>query len=279
MDSQLRSNVSNTRPALPAGARPATRSRVAGRVERVLNTALEGGGKVAVLNVTAGELLAEPVPVAAVLETALDRPGAGVLRHWTVQELFRRSGLHDELLNALTSHNPITRAAAARVCGAARLTDSVIWLGDLAGDADPRVREAAVRSLAQHGGRRAVDLLMSQGDTIPLHRLAIALARAASDIDIEALMRQPRSERAAVATVLACGLRRDVLRVPPLLGIAHDRRWPAQARVAACKALAAIGSRSAADGLMRLAQSEPDAVVRGAAERAHRRLVKRAVAG
>jgi hypothetical protein len=277
MDSQLRSNGSNTRPALAAGARPATRSRVAGRVERVVNTALEGG-KAAVLNVTAGELLAEPAPVAAVLETALKSPGAGVMRHWMLHELFRRSGLHDDLLNALTSPNPVTRAAAARVCGAARLTDSVIWLGDLVGDANPRVREAAVRSLAQLGGRRAVDLLMSQGDAIPLYRLAISLARAASDVDIEALMRQPRSERAAVATVLACGLRCDVLRVPPLLGIAHDRRWPRQVRLAACKALAAIGDRAAADGLMRLATSDPDDVVKGGAERAHRRLVKRAVA-
>src|SRR2546430_13399577 len=50
-----------------------------------------------------------------------------------------------------------------------------------------------------------------RSDGIPLYRLAIALSRAASDVDIEALMRQPASERAAVATVLACGLRRDVL--------------------------------------------------------------------
>jgi HEAT repeat protein len=66
--------------------------------------------------------------------------------------------------------------------------------------------------------------------------------------------------------------------VPPLLGIAHDRRWPKQVRVAACKALASIGDRSAADGLQRLALNDPDARVKVAAERAHRRLVRRAVA-
>src|SRR5437899_2556718 len=125
--------------------------------------------------------------------------------------------------------------------------------------------------------RRAVEQIMASADGIPLYRLAIALSRAASDVDIEALMRQPASERAAVATVLACGLRRDVLRVSPLLGIAHDRRWPVPVRLAACKALAMIGDRSAADGLHRLAEAEPDETVKKTADRAYRRLLRRAV--
>jgi HEAT repeat protein len=242
----------------------------------VLNSALAGQGA-AVLNVTAGELLAEPVAVAGVIESALGRPGVGVMGHWMTHELFRRSNLYDELVNSLASPNGLTRAAAARICGAARISDSVIWIADLVKDPDPRVREAAVRSLGLLGGRRAVDELMASAGEIPLHRLSIALARAASDVDIESLMRKPASERVAVATVLACGLRRDVLRVSPLLGIAHDRRWPSQVRLAACKALAAIGDRSAADGLHRLAEGEPDAAVKAAAERAYRRLLKRAV--
>src|SRR5205085_9772039 len=106
---------------------------------------------------------------------------------------------------------------------------------------------------------------------------AAALAPGASGGVIEALTRQPASERAAVATALACGLRREVLRVSPLLGIAHDRRWPKKVRVAACKALAAIGDRSAVGGLSRLAEGDPDPVMKKAGERAHRRLVKRAV--
>ena len=277
MDSQLRSNGSSTRSDVPVAPRPANRSRIAGRVERVLNTAVDGE-KATSLNATAPELLAEPAAVGRALVAALGKPGLGVLPHWMVHELLRRSDLHDDLLNALTSANPVTRAAAARVCGAARLTGAVIWIGDLLEDPNPRVRDAAVRALADLGGRRSVELLMAHSDAIPLHRLVIALSRAASDVDIEALMRQPRSERAAVATVLACGLRRDVLRVSPLLGISHDRRWPARVRIAACKALAAIADRSAADALMRLAQTEPDAAVKNAAHRAHRRLVKRAVA-
>ena len=80
-----------------------------------------------------------------------------------------------------------------------------------------------------------------------------------------------------MATVLACGLRRDVLRVSPLLGIAHDRRWPASVRLAACKALAMIGNRSAADGLHRLAESDPEPRIKKTADRSYRRLVRRVV--
>ena len=277
MDAPLRSNGSNNRPPVQASGRPVARSRVAGRVDRVLNTAL-GGERAAVLNVTTAELLAEPVAVAHTLESALDRPGVGVLGHLMVHDLIRRSRLYDELVNALVSPNPVTRASAARICAAARIPDSVLWIGDLLQDPIPRVRDAGVRALAQLGGRRAVELLMGSADRIPQYRLAIALARAASDVDIEALMRRPDSETAAVVTVLACGLRRDVLRVPPLLGIAHDRRWPKQVRKAACKALAMIGDRAAADGLKRLALYDPDPDVKSTADRAHNRLVKAVVA-
>jgi HEAT repeat protein len=235
------------------------------------------GEKSAVLNVTAAELLSEAVTVSGVIQAAVDRPGVGLMGHWMVHELFRRSALYNDLLDSLASPNPATRAAAARVCGAARITESALWIADLLGDSDPTVRDAAVRALAQLGGRRAVEQLMAAAATIPVYRLAIALSRAASDVDIEALMRQPTSENAAVATVLACGLRRDVLRVSPLLGIAHDRRWPQKVRLASCKALATIGDRSASDGLHRLAMSDPDPSVKGAADRAYRRLLKRVV--
>src|SRR5256885_13749542 len=207
MDPSLRSNGSNTRPSIQAPTRTIGRSRVAGGVDRVLNTAL-AGGRAAVLNATAAELLADSQPVARVIESALGRPGVGVIGHWMVQELFRRSSLYDELLNALVSPHPATRAAAARLRAAARMTDSVLRIGDLLDDPKPLVREAAVRSLGQLGGRRAVELLMASSERIPVYRLAIALARAASDAGIEAPMRQPPSERAAWGTLLAFGLRR-----------------------------------------------------------------------
>src|SRR5437870_3740077 len=160
-------------------SRAARRSRVAGRVDRVLNTALAGEGA-AVLNVPAAELLAEAVGVASSIEAALSRPGVGVMGHWMVHQLLRRSNLYDELVNSLASPNAVTRAAAARICGAARITDSVLWISDLVKDPNPRVREAAVRSLGHLGGRRAVDELMASAGEIALYRLAIAPARAAT---------------------------------------------------------------------------------------------------
>ena len=258
--------------------RAASRSKVAAKVDRVLNTAL-AGERSAVLNVTAPELLAEPADVAEVVGSALDRPGVGVMGHWMVHEMLRRSKLYDDLLNSLASPNALTRAGAARVCGALRMTDSLLWIEDMLADERPVVRDAAVRALGQLGGRRAVEVLMAASERIPLHRLAIELAHAATDVDVEALMRQPHTERAAVATVLACGLRRDVLRVPALLGIAHDRRWPAPVRQAACKSLAMIGSRAAADGVGRIGETDPDPTVKAAAGRAHKRLLRRAVGG
>ena len=227
-----------------------------------------------VLNVEAAELIAEPDPIAKVISEAMVTAGAGLTGQWRITQLFRSSGLADELLNSLVSPNPITRAAAAELCGALRLTESVTWLEDLLQDGKPRVREAAVRALARLGGRRAVDALMASGNSFPIHRLAIALASAASDLDIEALMRQPASEHAAIVTVLACGLRRDTLRVAPLLGITHDRRWPRQVRIAACKSLGMIGALSSSDALRMLADKEPDADVKKAAGLAHRRVLR-----
>src|SRR5256885_1406283 len=141
----------------------------------------------------------------------------------------------------------------------------------------PSVRTAGRSRLAGRGDRRAVQQSVAAADGRPLCRLGSARSGAASDVDIEGLVRRPASERAAVATVLAWGLRRDVLRVSPLLGIAHDRRWPLPVRLAACKALATIADRSAADGLHRLAEADPDPTIKKTADRAYRRLLRRAV--
>ncbi len=266
-------------PAPPAGppARSPERSRVAARLDRVLAAALAGDAS-AVVKVTGGELLGEARPVAGLMATALGRPDVGLAGPWRVHELLRRSHVYDDILNGLQSPNPLTRAAAARLAGAAQLSEAVIWLGDLLEDPNRSVREASARALGDHRGARAVDALRGAQTPVPLHRLAAALSRAAPDIDIEAQIRGPLSEHAAVASVLACGLRRDLLRISPLLGIAHDRRRPAIVRLAACKALAAIGDRSAADGLSRLAENDPDETVRRVAHRAHRRLLRRAMA-
>jgi len=225
-----------------------------------------------VLNTTAAEILNEPYQVGAVVAAALDRAGPGLTGHRRVTDAFRRAGVSDELVNALVSPDPVTRASAARLCGSLRLGEAVIWIEDLLEDSDAKVRDAAVRALAELGGRRAIEALMGSVNRLALHRLAISIARGATDLDIEALMRQPGSEKAATVTVLACGLRRDALRVAPLLGIAHDRRWPVQVRIAACRSLGMIGDATAVGGLDVLAEKDLDPGVKKAAAQAWRRL-------
>jgi len=227
-----------------------------------------------VLNVSAADLLNEPDEIGFVVASAVERAGPGLTGQWRITEVFRRSGRTDDLINSLAGPDPKTRAAAARLCGALRLTGSVAWIDDLVRDPDPAVKDAAIRALGQLGGRRSVEALMGAVDMIPMHRLAITLAQAATDIDIEALMRQPASEKAAVVTVLACGLRRDVLRVPPLLGIAHDKRWPIQVRIAACNSLGMIGDPSVVGSLDVLSEKDPNPNLKKAAARAWRRLQK-----
>jgi len=85
--------------------------------------------------------------VAAVVAAALDRPGTGLVGYWRVHETFRRPGLVTELLNSLVDPNPVVRSSAARLCAALRLTEAVQWIGDMAGDPNPKVREAACDAL------------------------------------------------------------------------------------------------------------------------------------
>jgi HEAT repeat protein len=250
---------------------------LAARVDRVLSAALAGEPHVT-LNVKASELIADAVPVAAAINVVFERAGPEIMVQWRITQALRPSGLETELLNLLADRDPKVRIAAARLCGALRITDALPWIADLLADSRPRVWDAAVRALGDLGGSRAVDALMSAPGRIPQHRLAIELAHAASDMDIEALMREPASVQAAVVTVLACGLRRDPLRAGPLSSIAQDRRWPARVRVAACRALAMIGDPGFADALRSLA-GDPDTTVRAAAVKAQHRLEAAGKAG
>jgi HEAT repeat protein len=253
------------------------RSRLAGRVDRLLTAALAGDQHVT-LNLKASELLADAPAVAAAVSGAIRKAGPGIGVQVRVSQTLKAGGLDAELLNALANPDPTVRLAAARLCGALRMTDSLPWLAEMLGDSRPRVWEAAVRALGDLGGRRAVDALMSAVDRLPQHRLAIELARAASDMDIEALMREPASVQAAVVTVLACGLRHDTLRVGPLSAIAQDRRWPSRVRAAACRSLAMIGDPAMSVAVDRLA-ADPDAAVRSSAKKAQVRLVAAAQGG
>ena len=235
----------------------------------MLSSAIAGEQHVAV-NARASELLAEAGPVASTIRAALNRAGPSLSVQLRITDAFRASGLVDELLNSLVNPDPDIRIAAAQLCGALRLTDAVPWLDDMLSDPSPKVRDAAIRALGHLGGRRAVEVLISAVGRFPQSRLAIELSRAASDLDIEALLRQPVSVQAAVLAVLACGLRKDRFRVPALVGIANDLRWPTEVRAAACRALAIMDDPSSLAVLHRLID-DPHAEVREAAAKAHHR--------
>src|SRR5712691_6532889 len=167
----------------------APRTRLASKIERVLSAAL-GGDQRAVLNVKSSEVLAEPGAVADVISAALASAGNGLMAQLAVTQAFRRSGLEPDLLNSLASPDPAVRMAAARLCGALRLPDAVPWLADMLDDPSPAVRDVAIRSLANAGGRRAVAALLARADRLPSYRLAKALSQAASDVDLESLVRE-----------------------------------------------------------------------------------------
>ncbi len=223
------------------------------------------------LDARATELLAEAVPVAGAIRGVLRRAKPGLTTQWRVTQAFARTGLDRDLLDSLGDPDPEVRVAGARLCGALRLSDAVPWLAELLEDPDPRVRDAAVRALGKTRGRRAVDALMVAADSIPPIRLAIELYHAASDFELESLLRRPVSPNAEVPIIMACGLSGDVLRAPRLLGFAQDRHLESNLRVAACRALSMIRDPGTVDGLRGLAtDSDPD--VKKAAVRARRRV-------
>jgi HEAT repeat protein len=232
---------------------------MAAKLDRTLVTALEGDPRV-VINVKASELLGDSELVAEVITRAFQRAGAALGPQLTVIRTFRRSGVEPELLDALVSVDPDVRIAGARLCGALRLPDAVPWLIDLLDDPDAGVREIAVRALGQAGGRRAVGALLARAESLPRYRVSKALAMAASDIDLESLLRGPGSASLKVTLLMACGLRRDALLTPLLVRMALDREGETDIRLAACRALGMIGDPAGADA-MRLLASEPDQVV------------------
>ena len=248
----------------------APRGRLASKLERVLNTVLGGDHRV-VLDVKSSELLAEAEGVSQVITAALERAGPGLAIQTTLTQAFRRSGLDADLIDSLGSSDPAVRIAGARVCGALRMPEAVPWLADLLDDPVPAVREVAIRALGKAGGRRVVDALMSRVESLPQYRVAKELSRAASDIDLESLLRETGNARAIVTVLMACGLRGDALRTPLLVRMAQDSDCDTQVRVAACRAVAMIGDPAGADA-MRTLGTDPDDAIRKAALRARMRI-------
>jgi HEAT repeat protein len=241
---------------------------VAAQVNQALLSALTGQG--VLIKTRTADLLADVASVAPAIASVMHRPGVTLVQQSRVTQAIHRSGIANELLDSLASPDAATRAAAAWLCGALRLADAVPWLSDLLHDPEEPVREAAASALGRTGGRRAVDALMAVAEEFPAQRLAVDIAHAASDIDLDRWLRQSGNAKATVVVALACGLRADALRFPRLVAIARDSREAPEARGAACRALGMIGDRAAA-GVLRNLSADPDQCVSGAAAHALRR--------
>jgi len=241
---------------------------VAAQVNQALLSALTG--QAVLVTAAAADLLANADTVAPAIASVMHRPGITLAQQWRVTQAIHRAGLDAELLDSLASPDAPTRAAASKLCGALRLPEAVPWLTDLLADDDESVRDAAARALGRTGGRRAVDALMGAVDRFPPERLAVDVARAASDIDLDGLLRTERGPRAGVVVALACGLRADALRFPRLVAVARDTGADPAFRAAACRALGMIGDRAAA-GVLRNLSSDVNQSVSEAAAHALRR--------
>ena len=243
---------------------------VAAQVNQALVSALTG--QPAVFNMRPTELLANVDTVAPAIAAVMHRRGITLAEQFRVNRALHRAGIDAAILDGLAEKDATTRAAAARLCGALRLADAVPWLADLLADSDAAVRKAAARALGRISGGRAVEALIGAADGFHPHELAVNLARAASDIDLDGLLREgdKASTPVAVAVALACGLRADALRFPRLVAIARDPRTGPELRAAACRALGMIGDRAAA-GVLRNLTYDHDSVVSTAANRGLRR--------
>jgi len=241
---------------------------VAAQVNQALLSALTG--QAVVVTAAAADLLANADTVAPAIASVMHRPGITLAQQWRVTQAIHKAGLDAELLDSLASPDAATRAAASKLCGALRLAEAVPWLSDLLNDPEESVRDAAARALGRTGGRRAVEALMAAVDRFPGQRLAVDIAHAASDIDLDGLLRSERNPQAIVVVALACGLRADALRFPRLIAIARDANADPQVRAAACRALGMIGDRAAA-GVLRNLSSDQNQIVSEAAAHALRR--------
>ncbi len=246
----------------------APRPDVAAQVNQALVSALIG--QPAALSVRAQDLIANVDTVAPAIAAVMHRPGLTLAEQFRVNRALHRASLDSQILDALAAPDATTRIAAARLCGALRLAEAVPWLSDLLQDEDAGVRVAAARGLGRTGGRRAVEALMGAAERFHAHELAINLAHAASDIDLDGLLRSSGDTHVAVAVAVACGLRADALRFPRLVAIARDPRGAPEVRAAACRALGMIGDRAAA-GVLRNLTYDTNPLVSSAATRGLRR--------
>ncbi|HWO44637.1 MAG TPA: HEAT repeat domain-containing protein [Methylomirabilota bacterium] len=158
-----------------------------------------------------------------------------------IASAIKRSGSADTVIDGLGSRDPIVAARSARIAGAMRMEQVVPWLTPLLWSRWPRVRDSATRALSKIGGVRSADALLMAIQRIgPRPSLIVALARAAPDLYLEAVLggSQLRAAHPAVAT--AAGLRGRRTAIAAL--ILQLRTGSRRARKASSRALGWLGA-------------------------------------
>ena len=158
-----------------------------------------------------------------------------------VASAMRRSATGDAVIDGLASRESVVRARSARIAGAMRMEEVVPWLAPLLWSKASFVHDSAARALARIGGVRSADALVAALQQLgPKPSLIVALARAAPDLYLEAVIggSLPRAVQPAVA--MAAGLRGHRTATAAL--ILQLRSGGRRARTASCRALGWLGA-------------------------------------
>ncbi len=220
-------------------ARPLEPARLAIRralVRRHLHAVIAGKSDTLKIDLQDGEINSSALLVE--LMAPLDHES---LAFRQIASAIKRSGAADAVIDGLGSRDPIVRARSARMAGAMRMEQAVPWLTSLLWSKAPAVRDAAARALARIGGvRSAGALLMAIQRIGPRPSLIVALARAAPDLYLEAVLGGSQLRAAHPAVAMAAGLRGRRTAAAAL--ILQLRTGSRRARKASSRALGWLGT-------------------------------------
>ncbi len=224
---------------LTRAARPLEPTRLAIRralVRRHLHAVAAGKSDTLKIDVHDGELNSSALLVELI--APLDQES---LAFRQIASAIERSGTVDAVIDGLGSRDPIVRARSARITGAMRMEQAVPWLTPLLWSKAPAVRDSAARALARIGGvRSAGALLMAIQRIGPRPSLIVALARAAPDLYLEAVLGGSQLRAAQPAVAMAAGLRGRRTAAAAL--ILQLRSGSRRARKASSRALGWLGA-------------------------------------
>lgn len=220
-------------------ARPLEPARLAIRralVRRHLRIVAAGKSEVLKVELNDGEV--DSAALLVELAAPLDPHSEPFLR---VARAMSRSGVADAVIDGLASREPIISARSARIAGAMRMEEVVPWLTPLLWSRVPAVRGSTARALGRIGGVRCADALLMAIQRIG-HRpsLIVALARAAPDLYLEAILGGSELRTVYPAVAMAAGLRGRRTATAAL--ILQLRAGSQRSRIASGRALGWLGA-------------------------------------